>query len=209
MNPLVEIAGLLLALLVLPVAVRLLAVACFGGAIGRRALARQPDQIRLVPAGPEDWRDGARVRALSDPLVAAGFASAGAFRIAEMPGVMVQLLAQPAEQLLAAVYEHPVGGHWIEITARFTDGGSQSATGLPSSGLADRPGHVTLRAPGDTPLGLLARLRAALPAGSRCGVSVSNAVHTFEQRFAEGMAWRKEHGVSRAEIARVKVRRAA
>ena len=77
---------------------RLLA-AWLGRTIGKIALAQQPDRLHLDPVSADSWSDFETASDLGRPFTQQGFESAGTFRVTEMPGVIVQLLAHPAQRL--------------------------------------------------------------------------------------------------------------
>lgn len=181
----------------------------FGRQVGRAALARQPDHIHLVAAGPDAWKRAEAARALAAPLLAQGFADAGVHRIPEMPGVVVQLLAEPREGFLAVLYEHPIAGSWSDVFTRYDDGSSCTFTSSKPTGLEPRPGHLLLHMPGAAPPALLERARKERPAGARLAHEAAGAVAIFEQGYAESMAWRKHRGISTAEVVNVAQNRAA
>src|SRR4030095_529086 len=123
-----------------------------GRAVGQAALNQQPDTISLSPAGPKAWKNAQGAIAFATPLSDRGFQDAGTHTIAEMPGVIVRLMAKPEEHFYAAIYEHPQVGHWMDLVTLFQDGTSVTFTTSKPTGLAPRPGHPSLHAPGAGPL---------------------------------------------------------
>src|SRR5512136_2681515 len=73
-------------------------------AVGRRALAMQPDTITLVPS---DRTPSPQAQSLLDGLRTEGFEPAGAFLVKEMGLLPVNFMVRPVESVTAAVYEHP------------------------------------------------------------------------------------------------------
>lgn len=170
------------------------------GAVG---LAMQPDEIHLAPSGADPWEDRAAAGALVAGLLREGFRSAGVFSILEMPGVLAQLFAHPAEHLIGVVYEHPAAGHWVDVVERRADGTTTTWTTARPSGLEARPGHPHLHAPGLSPGELVARARRERGPGPAEPVHVSEVEALLERAYAEETAWRKSRGVSREEVQRV------
>jgi hypothetical protein len=187
---------------------RLLIAGVFGPAVGKMALAAQPDTIHLEPAPPDAWRDAANARQVATALGALGFAEAGTFRIPELPGFTLLLLAHGGEGMYAAVYEHPQAGSWFEYFLKFDDGTSATFTTCKPTGLDDRPGHPIHRSVGADPRSLFEQARTC-PAGTPVGARAADAVATFENSYAESMAWRKARGVTRAEVMKVATKKAA
>src|SRR5206468_11713222 len=102
--------GALVAFTLLAPLLRLAIAAVAGKEIGERALAKQPDQIHLQKADPSAWKDAAAAGKTVDALATRGFADAGIYTVAEMPGVVVQLLASARDGFYTAIYEHPRAG---------------------------------------------------------------------------------------------------
>lgn len=185
---------------------RLAIAAIFAPVIGRDALARQPDTIRLGPLGPDAWRDPESAEGATRLLVERGFAPAGDFGIEEMPGVHVRLLAHEPEGWYAALYEHPVAGTWFDLVRRGESGGSETWTTAPPTGLDERPGHPVHRVPGAHPGELFERARRRPATGPIRPASRERAGGDFEAAYAESIAWRKGRGVSRREVTRAATR---
>jgi hypothetical protein len=143
---------------------RLVIASAFGKQVGATALARQPDTIHLEPASAETWRDAENARRVATALEALGFETAGSFRVPELPGITLELLAHPGESMYAAVYEHPQAGTWFEYFVRCQDGTSATFTTLAPTGLDDRPGHAIVRSVGADPRSLFEKAQERKPA---------------------------------------------
>jgi hypothetical protein len=193
-------------LLVLPIVKQLIVFGIarlIGRAVGQAALNQQPDEIQLIEADSRAWKNAQAAAIIADPLTARGFQDAGIYRIPEMPGVIVGLMAKPEERFLAAIYEHPQVGHWMDITTLYEDGTSSTFTTSKPTGLVDRPGHPMIHAPGAGPLALYARARAERGRGRMKATPVADAAQEFERSYAESTAWRKRRGISACEVAEV------
>ena len=190
-------------------ALRLVVAAVFGRQVASAALAQQPDTIHLVPAAASAWQDSENADRVGDAILALGFEDAGTFTIPELPGVTVRLLAHVASSTYAAIYQHARAGSWFEFFQRNTDGTGATFTSLPPTGLSDRPGHPVIRMPGADPASLFERVRRNRPAGAREAARAEDAVRVFEAGYAESIAWRKQAGVSRADVVRVAAKRVA
>jgi hypothetical protein len=189
---------------------RFASAAVLGRQIADQALAKQPDAIHLEPASPGAWQDPDNARQVTDAIRALGFEAAGTFTIPELPEVTLALLAHPSARLYAAIYQHTRAGAWFEFFRRNADGTGATFTTLPPNGLSDRPGHPVVRAPGSDPRALFER--ATSPRNTTSDpepASALGSIHVFESGYAEAMAWRKQNGVSRAEVMRVASKRAA
>ena len=198
------IAGAIL--LALPVVKQLIGIGLarlLGRAIGQAALNQQPDTIHLSAAGPHAWKNAPKAAGFASPLSDRGFQDAGSYTIPEMPGVVVRLMAKPEEHFYAAIYEHPQAGHWMDLVTLYQDGTSSTFTTAKPTGLAPRPGHPSIHVPGAGPLALYARARAERAKQTMVATIPANAVHDFEQAYAESIAWRKNRGISACEVAEV------
>ncbi len=170
-------------------------------AVGRRALARQPDHITLLPSSRIPSEPARRIL---DALGKAGFKPAGAFTVREMGLLPVELMVHPAAAASAAVYEHPAAGVWFDVYTHYADGGSLTySTARLGGGLDPRPDHRVERLPGLDTAALLTRFLSDRPAGEMKPVTAEDAAAAFAASYAESIAWRKGHGISGEEVERV------
>ena len=169
--------------------------------VGQKALSSQPDRISLTPrlASP-----GAEAQAILAGLTRLGFSAAGSFAVAEMGGLPIHFMIQSKESAVAAVYEHPKAGVWLDLFTRFRDGTSFTfATSRMGGGLEQRPGHPTVRSPRLDPAAAHARFLRERPAGAMKSFALAEVPSMFADAYAEAMAWRKQVGISAAEVQRV------
>jgi hypothetical protein len=114
-------------------------------AVGRKALAEQPDRISLT-GGPGPKRIEA-VNAIS-MLERRGFEKAGSFEVREMKGINLHLLVKPSDNAVAVVYEHPKAGVWADLSSRYEDGTSFTVSSARAgNALEQRPGHAMVSLP--------------------------------------------------------------
>ena len=179
------------------------------GPIAQKALAEQPDTIRLEPGHESEWLNAEALKRTTREIEALGFSDAGCFTIHEMPGVRVRLLANGAESSYAAVYEHAQAGSWFEFVCRYTDGSSACFSTLRATGLDPKPGSMMVNAPGTTVRDLWSRALRERLSRTLQPVSARNAAADFERSYAESVAWRKQAGLSRMEVVRAGNRKAA
>lgn len=170
-----------------------------GRAIGKAALAAQPDTITPMestagPAHPD-------ARSALESLVRRGFEVVGSYVIPEMAGLPVHFLTRTEECVIAVVYEHPKVGVWTDLATRYLDGTTFTITNAPmGGGLEPRPGHEKLRVAGLTTAALHIRLLRDRPRKTPVEVRPSDVARVFADAYAEEMAWRKGRGVSTAEV---------
>jgi hypothetical protein len=167
-------------------------------AVGRRALAVQPDTITLVRSVTPP---SAQARSILDALGKAGFEPAGDFLVQEMSRLLVRFMVRPADFVTAAVYEHPAAGVWIDLYTHYEDGTSFTfSTARLGGGLDPRPGHPVERRPGLSPAALLAAFLTMRSGGTMKAVSTATVAEAFAVVYAESAAWRKRHGLSAEEV---------
>jgi len=180
-----------------------------GPAIARQVLASQPDRIHLDPVGDEQWAKAGERDRVSGEILGFEFRPAGGFVVRELPGVKLRLFANFSESAYAVVYEHSQAGTWFEFVVRYQDGGSCTWTTTPDTGLSQRPGHPIRHLPGASVASLWQSVGRERPARALKPATAISAVADFESAWAEGTAWRKQQGLSRTEIVRASMRKAA
>lgn len=180
-----------------------------GKQIGAQALAQQPDRIHLQRTGPQTWKNPARPSAIATALTSRGFQDVGVYTIPEMPGLLVQLLANSRDGFYAAIYEHPQAGVWFDLVSRFQDGTSVTFSTSRPTALKPRPGHPSVNLSGLEPVAVLEKALAQRPNRYVQAVSTSMAVGVFEQSYAESIAYRKQTGISTGEVVRTAGRKVA
>ena len=201
--------GALVVVSLLSPLLRIVIAAVAGKQIGAAALAKQPDKIRLQRGGPTTWKNGGTPRKTVAALTSRGFEDAGVYTIAEMPGMVVQLLAHPGDGFYTAVYEHPQAGSWFDLISRFQDGTSVTYSTSRATALKPRPGHPSINMPGAEPVAVLDKALTMRPRRPLEAVSAAKAVEVFERAYAEGIAYRKQVGISTGEVVKTAARKAA
>jgi len=180
-----------------------------GKQIGASALARQPDRITLQRASATAWKNGDARRQAASALEARGFEDVGIYSIPELPGILVQLLAHGGDGVYAAVYEHPQAGSWFDLVTKFQDGTSLTYSTSAPTALKPRPGHASVNMRGAQPAAVLDKMLAMRPQKPNAGASFGMAVSVFETAYAEGVAYRKQVGISTREVVKTATRKAA
>lgn len=201
--------GALVVVTLLSPVLRVLVALVAGKQIGAAALAKQPDRIGLQRAVPTAWKNSAAPGAIAAVLSSRGFEDAGVYTVPEMPGILVQLLADSREGVYAAIYEHAQAGIWFDLVSKFQDGTSVTYTTSPATGLKPRPGHPSVNMRGSETVAVLNKMLAMRPKRPNSGASVGMAVSFFEQAYAETIAYRKRVGISTREVVKTATRKAA
>jgi hypothetical protein len=176
--------------------------------VGARALANVPERILLVHQNLHSWKPDPAVPRLADPLFSKGYQEGGLYAIREMPGVTVRFLVKPAECIVAAIFMHPKAATWLDLITYYPNGNTATFSTNAPKGLDQRPGHPIVYAPGVTPLVLHEKLIAERPKGVFRPIMAEDIGPLFERGYAESMAWRKNKGISAAEVVKVAVRKA-
>jgi hypothetical protein len=172
--------------------------------VGRRALARVPEQIALLRVNSPAWKNVAAVEEQTAPLLRAGFTDLGAYAVDKMPGVLIRMLFQPQTYVAAHIYDHPRVGSWVEFATRYTDGSSHTLTTLPPTGL-DHPAWVRMiRADKSIPTDQLYQqfLREREWHNVK-PVGPGEVIHEFEDGYLRLMIWRQNTGITPEEVAQV------
>jgi hypothetical protein len=188
---------------------RIVIASLFGKAIGKAALAKQPDTIRLVKTDAAKLRNASSVQALAAEFQSSGFESAGVYSIPEMPGVNVQLLASSGDSMAAAIYDHPAAGVFYDIVSRYRGGDVYTHSTAHATGLHRPPYVHSVNAPGIEPLVMIEWARRERPKEGLKPCNTSSVAPDFVAAYAEYVAWMKGKGISTAEVVEVAKRKAA
>lgn len=170
--------------------------------VGKMAMAKQPDRIRMVRSASA-FKDAKAARVYAEPLLALGFADAGTYSVDTLPGVLVRFFSKPKDNLYAVIYEHAKAGVWMNYVSLFGDGGSITFTTQTDRGLEQRPEHPITYAPGAGAEELYKRALSERPWKPLKPMPPENIVPEFERAYAESMAWRKQKGISKEEVLKV------
>jgi hypothetical protein len=176
--------------------------------IGKVALSKQPDQIHLNRTS-DTWKNADAARKLTSPLMQRGFVEAGAFRISEMPDILVAFLINEEKNIYACVYEHPKVGNWMELVTRYQDGGGATFTMQPDRGVTHRPQDVVVHCQEASPDALLDRALRERSSRPMIALDAGGLATRFANAWAEQVAWKKKEGPSADEVARVIISKGA
>jgi hypothetical protein len=177
-------------------------------AVGKDAMATQPDAIHLVLLPSAPWKNSEAITRLAQPLLGRGFSATGDYSIPELPGVLVRFLMNAEHSVFACVYEHPKAGTWMELATRYQDGTGATFSMMRDRGIEHRPQNVVVHAPGATPGELLERMLRERPSKPLVQLSAEKIVQLFENAWREQITWQKNKGgLSAKEVARVIVTR--
>jgi len=169
--------------------------------IGRRALDKQPDRIRLTRVDAPAFVADPRIAALSDPLLAAGFADLGVHAIDKMPGVLMRVLLKEEDAVAAFVYRHAKTRDWLELSVRYEDGATTACSNRPSEGLVQPPFFRVIRVdPATPPAEMLRRILAERPPVGIKRVTRDTVIPEFEDAYMRIIVWQKNKGLSPEEV---------
>ena len=209
MNSILFWLGALAVVSVLSAVLRIVIAAVGGKQIGAHALAQQPDRIHLQTTGFPAWKNADAAAKLVDVFLSRGFEDAGVHTVAEMPGLVIQLLAHYGDSFYAAIYQHPKAGTWFDVFSRYQDGTSVTYSTARPTALKQRPGHPTVNLPGAQPTRVLDKALAQRPRRPLQPATPNQAVSVFENAYAESIAFRKQTGISTGEVVGTALRKAA
>src|SRR5215471_16464906 len=171
--------------------------------VGRKALANQPDQIKLSQQPGHQWKDAAAVNRLVGPLLRRGFTDAGPYSVDVMPHVTLRFLVNSSVSIYACVYEHAKAGIWLDLVSRYTDGTGATFTTVRSTGMDERPQDKIVRAPNASADMLFGRILVERPQRPLVPLDAAEVIRLFEAVYAEQMLWRKTRGISAREVGNV------
>jgi hypothetical protein len=127
-------------------------------------------------------------------LTGAGFVSAGSYEVEEMPGLLMEGLVHPQQRVVAAVYEHPQVGVFLDLVSRNTEGHGWTFSNCPQDDhLAQPEWKTSVRDKAASPSQLLERLLEARR-GDPWEVAPSDFAEFFRQAYAKEMDWRNARG---------------
>lgn len=175
--------------------------------VGKRALMKLPDSVRLTRVEAPAWTNADQVRRQADPLLRCGFHDAGVYKIDRMPGVLLQILCEPQAGVVAHIYDHPRSESWIEMATRYRDGSTTSVTTLPPTGMRHPEWFRKIQA--DRVIATNRIYERFLPIRQQHGivpVATEDAARDFEETYRKIALWRHETGISRGEVAHVAVK---
>jgi hypothetical protein len=173
------------------------------GEIGAKAIAKLPPAVHLLPSSQPSVD---AVERQVQPLLNLGFVDLGNYSVDTMPGLSVRALFQSGTHVAAHIYESPKAGIWVELVTRYVEGSTFSLSTLPETGVESAPWVQTIRADKSVPPDQLYQQLLTKRRGIGIkAVKASEAVQEFEEAYSRIMAWKREHGISAQEVARVAV----
>ena len=118
--------------------------------IGRKSLARTPQQVSLARVDSPAWTNGPAVEQLAAPLRNAGFRDLGAYSVDTRPGLLIRMMHHPETFVSAHIFDRPTNDVTIEFASRYMDGKTHTLTTMQATGVKNAPWVRTIRADKDT-----------------------------------------------------------
>ncbi|HUM03882.1 MAG TPA: hypothetical protein VLT90_00375 [Terriglobales bacterium] len=175
--------------------------------VGKRALAKLPEFVRLTRIESPAWTNGELVGQQAEPLLRCGFQDAGIYSIDRMPGVFLRILCEPNAGVVAYIYDHPRAGSWTEMVTRYSDGSTHSVTTLPPTGMRHPEWFRKIQADKAMPTNrIYERFLSMRQQQGIAPVATADAVSDFQDVYRKLALWRQETGISPAEVAHVAVK---
>ena len=175
--------------------------------VGKRALTKLPESVRLLRLEAPAWTNAELVRQQTDPLLRCGFQEGGAYRVDRMPGVLLRILCEPQAGVVAYIYDHPHAGSWTEMVTRYSDGSTNCVTTLPPTGMRHPDWFRKVQADKAIPTNRI--YERFLPLRRQQGiapVATADVVSDFENTYRKLALWRHQAGISPQEVAHVAVK---
>lgn len=172
--------------------------------VGEKALAKQPDRIRLNRVSFPAWLDAKKVAAQAEPLLALGFKDLGVYVPDKLPDAKMKILLKESDRAAAYVYEHPKVGVWTELSSRYEDGSMTMLVNRPPTGLQPPPFvRKILGDPAERTDRLFARLLKERRADGLKLVTAATVLREYEEAWMRIVVWQKNKGLSVEEVAEV------
>jgi hypothetical protein len=169
------------------------------GPIGLFEAVDLPDHLDVLPNPDAAFRHPEAVRQQVACLTERGFVDVGTFDVHLTEHLPTVLLAHPAEQCWANLFEAERGRWVVEFVTPYADGTSVAFTNDRDRGLDPMPGRHTVRYRGADPLVVWDHCLAERPPGARVPVEPAATVAEFERYTAQWLVWRKERGFTPRE----------
>ena len=169
--------------------------------VGRRAVSRQPDRIKLLPLARHDWINPAAVAALTEPLRGLGFVDCGIFAIDRLPDFRMIILINTQTGTGAYVKEHPKVGAWIELGVRYADDSVVAVVTSPQTSITPPPFYRRIQGdPAESVERLYQLLLRERPAAGIKPLTADNFAAEYEEGYVRTIAWQKKRGMSLEEV---------
>ncbi len=141
----------------------------------------------------------------SDTDTSLGFTKIGAFRVVEMPGLVLTAFTNKNQAVCAVIYEHPIIGCFVDMFSENEEGLGLTVSNAPAGQALDQPpGREKIIDKTLTVQNIYDRLLKRRPPSPYKRVEASNFVEVFQTEYAEEMDWRmKRGGVTREEAGRI------
>jgi hypothetical protein len=175
--------------------------------VGKRAVTKLPEYIRLSRVEAPAWTNEELVQQQAEPLLRCGFQDAGIYTVDRMPGVFVRMMCQPQAGVAAHIYDHPRAGSWIEMVTRYDDGSTHSVSTLAPNGMKHPDWFRKIQADKAMPANKI--YERFLPLRQQHGIKyvvAADVAKEFEEVYHKLALWRQEAGISPEEVAVVAVK---
>lgn len=153
-----------------------------------------PFRVDLVPLGDPTWSAG-QVDEITAVLEQRGFERAGDFQVNPIPaGLQLRLLANEAQGVQSAIYNHGQAGVWIDLVTRYRDGRVVTTSSMRDHLMDSMPTKTIHFHEGAEPGWLLEEHLGKRAVGDWLRVSVAELPDLFQRVYGEEMDWRGERG---------------
>lgn len=152
-----------------------------------------PFRVTLEPASHREWVEKEKAEAICEVLDSRGCTRIGRFTSVP-PTVLMEAWHLPEHSLFVTLYEHPVGGLWIEAGCEFEDDTLFSYSNGPNHRMGNPP-WTTCEFRTGTPVDeLLDAVIAERPDKPVRPTSAESFPARFEAAWSRDMDWRIEQG---------------
>lgn len=152
-----------------------------------------PFRVTLEPANHREWAEKEKAAAICEELDGRGCTRIGRFTSVP-PTILLEAWHLPEQSLFVTLYEHPVGGLWIEAGCEYEDDTLFSYSNGPNHRMGNPP-WTTCEFRTGTPIGeLLDAVIAERPDKPVRPTSAESFPARFEAAWSRDMDWRIERG---------------
>ena len=172
--------------------------------VAKQALSKLVSEIHLEPVNGYVFSKPDVVNRHEQTLAALNYSDAGTYAVKGIDGLVVRFFTNQGSAPYTVIYDHPKKELlWINLVLLFADDTSVTLTDMPSRGLTQPPAHAIIHCPGADFKELHERAREYLTQKKFKPLTPEAVPAEFERAYAEGLAWRKQQGISIQEVANV------
>jgi hypothetical protein len=152
-------------------------------------------EISLLPVDNPKWSDSRRITHLIDAFQKNGFDLAGHYESYGKFHLFMSGFVKPSEQMAGVIYDHPIGGIWVNVYVHYADGGSLTVSNAAKGSELDHmPQQTKIYCKEGSVDELLAKILTEGKKEGRITITKEEFASNFEAQYQKEMKWRMERG---------------